>query len=303
MQEVIKRDNFTFLYMPVWSLEELETCRIALYSDMPVADFRSRFDHWGGIPRFVLAKLDVANQGLLVQAIASATLAIIIESVGRAFAHPEVSHRILHLHVEADFVTTTVRWASLWVAEEVAMRLFEYEKNNLIMFLSAAAVDKDLAGLRGVLWEGYCHRVLATGGNFNCRQLGTRTMPVDGTAQVMTIERSSDRHIFDSWPEVSNLSHTIYSRPRIKNLPAVDSVMQPNKLFQITVSSSHPVNCKGLREALSGMQDDERHVSLFFVVPSDIFQNFRAQDITRGEGVVALRNDVQQFVLEVSLTK
>ena len=302
MQEVIKWVGFKMIYMPVWSLEELEKCRTAMYPEMAVADVRSRFDHWGGIPRFVLAKLDHADQRLLVQAISSATLPIIIQSVGQAFAHPEVSHRILHLHVEADFVTTTMRWASLWVAEEVAMRLFEYEKNNLITFLSAAAVDKDLAGLRGVLWEGYCHRRLAAGGNFNCRHLGTKTMPVDGTATVITIEPSSRSCIFDSWPEVKNLPHTIYSRPRIKKLPAVDSVMQPNKLYQITVSSSHTVNCKGLLEALSGMQDHICQVCLFFVVPTDIFHSFRAQNIAQRQGVVALRNEVQQLVLEVSLT-
>ncbi len=274
-----------------------------MYPGMQVADARSRFDRWGGIPRFVLEKLSVPNQSLLEQAIASATLPIIIDSVGRAFAHPEISHRILHLHVEADLVTTAVRWASLWVAEAVAMRLFEYEKNNLIAFLSAAAVDKDLAGLRGVLWEGYCHRRLAAGGKFACRHLGTANKPVEGIAQDITIEPSTRSHIFDSWPEVKELPHTVYSRPRIKNLPAVDSAMQPNKLYQITVSSSHTVNCKGLHDALVGMQDDKRKVSLFFVVPTDKFLNFRTQNFTQGLGVAALRDQVKQFVLEVSLTE
>eukprot|EP00891_Asterochloris_glomerata_P008663 jgi/Astpho2/8663/fgenesh1_pg.00127_%23_1_t len=88
-KEAIKRDNFKIIYMPVWSLEELEKCRTAMYPEMAVADVRSRFDHWGGIPRFVLAKLDHADQRLLVQAISSATLPIIIQSVGQAFAHPE----------------------------------------------------------------------------------------------------------------------------------------------------------------------------------------------------------------------
>ena len=264
MQEVIKRRGFDHLYMPVWTLEELETCMSAMYPGMQVADVRSRFDRWGGIPRFVLEKLSVPNQSLLEQAIASATLPSIIDSVGRAFAHPEIIHRILHLHVEADLVTTAVRWASLWVAEAVAMRLFEYEKNNLIAFLSAVAVDKDLAGLRGVLWEGYCHRRLAAGGKFACRDLGTANKPVEEIAQDITIEPSTRSHIFYSRPEVKGLPHTVYSRPRIKSLPAVDFAMQPNKLYQITVSSSHTVNCKGLHDALVGMQDDKREVSHFF---------------------------------------
>ena len=73
--------GFKMIYMPVWSLEELEKCRTAMYPEMAVADVRSRFDHWGGVPQFVLAKLDHADQRLLVQAISSATLPIIIQSV------------------------------------------------------------------------------------------------------------------------------------------------------------------------------------------------------------------------------
>ena len=303
MQEVIKWDGFTFLYMPVWSLEELEACRIAMYPEMQVTDIHSRFDHWGGIPRFVLEKLDDANQRLLVQAIASATLQLITDSVGQTFAHSGVSNQSLHLHVDADFVTTTVRWASIWVAEEVAIRLHQHETNQLKTFLSAAEVSKDLGGIRGILWEGYCHRVLAGGGDFKSCYLGTAANPVDVNAQAATLQASSSSYIVGPWPDVRDLPHNVYSRPRIKNLPAFDSVMQPNKLYQITVSSSHLVNCKGLLGALSGMQDDEHHVSLYFVVPTDIFQNFTAQNITQGDGVVALRAHVQQFVLEVSLTK
>ena len=295
--------GFTFLYMPIWSLEELVECKIAMYPEMSDAELRSRFDRWGGIPRFVLEKLDEANQGLLAQAIASATLPVIMESVGHISAHPEVSHRILHLHVEADFVTTTVRWASTWVAEEVAMRLFQYKTNQVIAFLSGAAVSKDLGGIPGILWEGYCHRVLAAGGKFACRHLGTANKPFEGIAQDITIEPSTRSHIVDSWLEVKELPHTVYSRPRIKNLPAVDSAMQPNRLYQITVSSSHTVNCKGLHDALAGMQDDKRQVSLFFVVPTDKFLTFKTQKIAQGLGVAALRDQVNQFVLEVSLTQ
>ena len=78
--------------------------------------------------------------------------------------------------------------------------------------------------------------------------------------------------------------------------------MQPNKLYQITVSSSHTLKCKGLLEALSGMQADVCQVRLLYVVPTDRFASIKAQSIARGERIATLKTEQQQCVLEVSLT-
>ena len=169
VQDANNAEGFIGLYMPIWSLEELVACRDALHPGMSDVALCSRFDRRGGIPRSVLEKLDDFSHALLEQAIASATLPIIAKCVGRISALPEVSLLIFHLHVGADLLEATVQWASTWGAEEVAVRLFQLETDNLIRFLKHAAnsckvivntagVDSNLGGVRRTLWEGLCHR-------------------------------------------------------------------------------------------------------------------------------------------------
>ena len=70
---------------------------------------RTLFDRWGGIPRYVLQKLNAVFQNLLGHAIAGTTVRILRECGGTLIANSEVSQLIMHLHMEDDFVTTTVR--------------------------------------------------------------------------------------------------------------------------------------------------------------------------------------------------
>ena len=44
-------------------------------------------------------------------------------------------------------------------------------------------------------------------------------------------------------------------------------------------------------------------LATFFVVPTNKFLIFRTQNFTQGLGVAALRDQVKQFELEVSLTE
>ena len=111
----------------------------------------------------MLRKLDAAFQNLLGHAIAGTTLHILRECEGNLNAHPAVSQLIMHLHVEEDFITTTVRWASTWVAEEVAMKLFQTERDDLRTYLSASAVEADPGGIRAILWQALCHKVSPAG--------------------------------------------------------------------------------------------------------------------------------------------
>jgi hypothetical protein len=44
------------LWLPVWSLEEMETCRAELYSWVGACTMKDRYTYFGGVVRFVLAK-------------------------------------------------------------------------------------------------------------------------------------------------------------------------------------------------------------------------------------------------------
>ena len=173
VQDAVNWHGFTFLYMPIWSFEELVACRNAMQPGVSTqtsdALLHSLFDRWGGIPRYVLQKLDACFQNFLGHAIAGTTLRILTECERNLNAHPAVSQLIMHLHVEDDFVTTTVRWASTWVAEAVAMKLFQEERDHLRTYLSASAIGADPGGIRDMLWQGLCHRVSPAGDTVRSR--------------------------------------------------------------------------------------------------------------------------------------
>ena len=50
VQAALNWEGFSFVHMPIWTFEELVTCRIAMHPQMSDALLRNLFDHWGGIP-------------------------------------------------------------------------------------------------------------------------------------------------------------------------------------------------------------------------------------------------------------
>ncbi|CAG8489637.1 368_t:CDS:2 [Acaulospora colombiana] len=62
----------TIRYMPVWSWEEIDACRIRLFSHLSQREVRKLYNKWGGIPRFTLfCALNDSQQDLLQMAINS----------------------------------------------------------------------------------------------------------------------------------------------------------------------------------------------------------------------------------------
>ena len=102
--------------------------------------------------------------------------------------------------------------------------------------------------------------------------------------------------------DITKLGSGVYGWGRSQNLPAIEAVVQPDKLFQITVSGDHGVNAKGMANAVRAMRAEERAVQLFFVVPPEVFSSYTKQTFKRIRGELAAENvtrAVKQFVLEV----
>lgn len=108
--------------------------------------------------------------------------------------------------------------------------------------------------------------------------------------------------LWDVQDITTELGSGVYGWGRSKNLPAIDAVVQPDKLFQITVSGDHRINAKGLANAVRAMQAEEREVQLFFVVPPDVFSSYTKQTLKRIRGDLEAENvarAVKQFVLKI----
>jgi hypothetical protein len=112
LQETFKQGGYIKRYMDTWDLCELQECRAQIHGQMPSADVTERFGKWGGSPRYVLQKLDLGDQAALQKAIDSCFVKLVQDSLGNSSAHDEVSNRVLHLRVKADFINTNIAWAS-----------------------------------------------------------------------------------------------------------------------------------------------------------------------------------------------
>lgn len=63
--------------------------------------------------------------------------------------------------------------------------------------------------------------------------------------------------------------------PKVSNYESVDSIVPPDKVFQMTVSHEHPVKMKHLKEIKNILKCND--LKLYFVVPEDIYVDFQQQ--------------------------
>jgi hypothetical protein len=91
--EFNKETDCTMFFFPVFTLDEIRACRDECFPGVDDAGMMSRFARWGGIPRYVLAKLEAADQQQLENAVYSSTT---LDSVA------ERSHGTLELHNDQD---------------------------------------------------------------------------------------------------------------------------------------------------------------------------------------------------------
>ena len=164
-QELLKIKGFSEYFMSTWSLDELEECRRLLYPDMKANDVEERYDRWGGLPRYVLEKINDSEQKRLSSAIARSSVQLVREAVVGCSLLPSVSDLLLHTVVDDNFEDTRTEWASPWVCERFLEKALATEKESLISFVRVAR-GPELGVLRGLLWEGLCHGRLAQGGTF-----------------------------------------------------------------------------------------------------------------------------------------
>ncbi|RIB25147.1 hypothetical protein C2G38_2138897 [Gigaspora rosea] len=103
--------------------------------------------------------------------------------------------------------------------------------------------------------------------------------------------------------------------PSKSNFGAADLFVSPNDIFQITVSHRHPIKQTELVNIVKNLpgyiKDSNAKIRLYFVVPDDIYENYKTQDIvTRDVDTKSLRKvktqnsilkNVEQWVIKVDI--
>ena len=80
-------------YMPVWSKEELFSCRSMLFSSIPEAVVENLYLKWGGIARYVLKlALVEEQQALLNEALGNSNIDSVLESFGGSGSQADASY-------------------------------------------------------------------------------------------------------------------------------------------------------------------------------------------------------------------
>jgi hypothetical protein len=299
LQDAVKRPDHLLRHMPTWSIDEIMNCRQHIFSgqsDNFEDAVRDRFSRWGGIPRWVLQNTDEEDQMLLTKALAECSISELVCSINNLSSAPKASHRLLHMTVKQNYTEGPVRFASQWVEEQAITQYLQSKQHEVHDFMAASGGEPTVADFRGKLWERFAHRKLQSGGRFLCRDLSDC-----GSDFELDLPQCDTAVSIWDHTEIAELEDAVYAWGRSKTFPAVDAVIQPDKLFQITVSDNHRINVQGLNNASQAMHGFP-HVTLYFVVPPDMFSSYKKQALKRIRNDLEgaqLARDIKQCVLKL----
>ncbi|CAG8779222.1 17223_t:CDS:2 [Gigaspora margarita] len=311
MSEFDKMVGTTIRFMPVWSWNEINECRIGMFNHLEVEKVEDLYSCWGGIPRFILEKaLDSSQQNHLEDAISKCN-ARLLEFVGEIDHADDISHRIIHIHTnlpseegeeneETPYIKKFILFASERVAEKVIDKLERNYNQQLRNFVTASSSENEYSMLRGVIFEQIAHRILQKGGSFYTRSLEsdfTSTIEIPGRIKLL-------------FNDINKIEEGKYCQLIQKNFSSIDAIVAPHTLFQMTVSRNHPINVNGMKKLVEklGGKSGTNHIYFYFVLPKDLYDNYQAQPFYTNGQTVAKRipcwitNRVKQYALKIDLS-
>jgi len=214
--------------------DELEQCRKFCYAGVTREVMLALYSQWGGVVRWTLDKaLDVGNNECFENAIAKCdlTVAMAVCGVQNAISVDMMVHSLLHLRVSDDYERAVVKFASRKVTQLVLQKLKDKMEATTKRFLIESRDEAAQAGLRGQIFEAYCHRVFPLGGTYPYRdiagnEVSEMKLPQTDVSNISVIA------------DVSKLRKGQYGLPDKPNFPVADSVALPDA-YQMTVSVRH----------------------------------------------------------------
>jgi len=206
-------------------------------------------------------------------------------------------------HMLTKYIHTTVAFGSNYIREQILTK-FEHEKLfDLRTFLAVSEGSGPVSTLRGLLFEGYAHQVIQAGGRWTLRAL-------DDNGEDIELSFSKlEKQLFHRREDIKNFHQGKYYIPTNKNFATVDSIIVENYLFQMTVSYNHPIKWNILQQIahlLPQAQQTNNYIcNLIFVVPPDLYGNFKKQNYLRADGKTRLRRVfhdmkyIRQYVMKI----
>ncbi|EGF77367.1 hypothetical protein BATDEDRAFT_27719 [Batrachochytrium dendrobatidis JAM81] len=271
-------------YMPVWSKEELHSCRSMLFPTVPQELVESLYLKWGGIARYVLKyALVKEKQNFLDKALNISNIDSVVKSFGKYGENLDASSCLIHISVSDGFHSGPYQFASDYVVDEIYNRVYARDRDHLIRFVSVTREIGETGQLNRVLFEKHAHTIIAKGGSFKIRDLRTK---LESTLQL---PMDLSTLLFSNNSQVQDATNC-YFRPISNIFESVDSFIKPNLLFQMTGAKDHPCKQTGICGVLEILGNPSKP-ELYFVVPPDRFACFTRQSYHGTDGRVLSQND------------
>lgn len=106
-----------------------------------------------------------------------------------------------------------------------------------------------------------------------CRDLSLDA--ADQPAQLVPFPKTSGTQIIENHDAIRDLPDGVYGYPGSSNwnFAGVDAVVQPDLIYQITVSQQHGINTHGLVTAANNLRSGPANAKLVFAVPPTAFSH------------------------------
>lgn len=295
--EFNKETDATLLAFPVLSRDEIDDMQRSCFPHRDAEGVWERYDRWGGIPRYVLGKVDDVSQKYLANAVNAATVQLLEAAVSEEGIEGEASGRLVHIKTAGElgaaasprslayYSTVRTELGSTFIAEQVYDRLHEKHRDQLRAFLDTSAGNPLAATLRGGHFEREAPVRLAQGGKFNIRRLPFGDAGSDGGAQTLDLA-AADLAKFTAVAELNGAGRRDKLMcPKSKMYGAIDAVFPDDNgvrrgVANFTVSTSHnieldPATVPGLEEVAAALDWRTDPIPFYWVVPEDVYPNFK----------------------------
>jgi hypothetical protein len=166
-------------YFPVWSLEELRSCRELCYSSISDEIVDGRYRKYGGVARYMFWTEGEPNP--IEGAIADSDARKGIRSTGELSQVFPTSHMLIHIDVDETLHFRHIVLASRYVGQQLFLKYFDETFEFMQSLLGARGA------LAGHLFECYVHFLFENGDEkpLICRSLqGTRNFPIHSSLGI-----------------------------------------------------------------------------------------------------------------------